>query len=62
MATRMMNDNLSVLLPFDYVDAVNTATRWRRWHRSFDYYIEASGPTEPAQKKALLLHTASINE
>ena len=55
MATRM-NDNLS-LLPFDCVDS----SQWRRWRRSFDYYIEARGTTEPAQKKALLLHTAGVN-
>jgi len=57
-----MNDNLSMLLPFDCVESVvNIGARWRRWRRAFEYYIEARGTTEPAQKKALLLHTAGIN-
>ena len=51
-----MNDNLSVP-PFDCVDS----GRWRRWRRSFEYYIEARGTVDPARKKALLLHTAGIN-
>jgi len=57
----MMNDNLSITQPFDCVDPSQIATRWRRWQRSFDYYIEARGTADPLQKKALLLHTAGIN-
>ena len=56
-----MNDNLSIIQPFDCMDPSQIATRWRRWRRSFDYYIKARGTADPPQKKALLLHTAGIN-
>ena len=32
--------------------------RWRRWKRSFEFFIEAKGITKDAQKQALLLHCA----
>ena len=55
-----MNDNLSTIQPFVCVDPSQIATRWRRWRRSFDYYIKACRTADPPQK-ALLLHTAGIN-
>lgn len=30
--------------------------RWTKWKKSFEYYMTASGVSEGAQKRALLLH------
>ena len=32
--------------------------RWRRWKRSFEFFLEAKGITKDLQRKALLLHCA----
>lgn len=35
-----------------------TGAKWRKWRKSFEYYVQARGIQEPARKKALLLHCA----
>ena len=53
---------VSALPSFDCkTDTSTIGTRWRRWKRSFDYFLLAKGVTTPAQQKALLLHTAGID-
>lgn len=39
-------------------EASSVAQRWKQWIVAFDYYIAATGVTNAAQKKALLLHVA----
>src|SRR6218665_739847 len=34
--------------------------RWKRWRRSFEFYIAANGVTSDVQKRASLLHTAGM--
>ena len=47
--------------PFDIVgDATCVGPRWKRWRRSFEFYVVAKGITTDVQKKALLLHTAGM--
>lgn len=36
----------------------NLGVRWKKWKKQFEYYIVASGITQAAQKRALLLHVA----
>ena len=55
-----MSDTFSNIPAFDCIDSVNLAGRWRRWRRSFTYYLDARGTMTPTRKKALLLHTAGI--
>ena len=43
--------------PFDG-NPTSVGPRWRRWKRSFEFFIEAKGITKDAQKQALLLHCA----
>ena len=54
-------DGVSQLVPFDCKSDSNIGARWRRWKRSFDYFVLAKNVTDPAQKKALLLHTTGID-
>ena len=43
--------------PFQPHGDTNTiAQRWTKWKKSFNYFLAASGVTEEARKKALLLH------
>ena len=45
--------------PFDCTgNPTSVGPRWRRWKRSFEFFIEAKGITKDAQKQALLLHCA----
>ena len=39
-------------------DATCVGPRWKRWRRSFEFYVVAKGITTDVQKKALLLHTS----
>ena len=57
-----LSTELTSLLPFDCKsDTATIGTRWRRWRRSFDYFLVAKGVTQPAQRKALLLHMAGVD-
>ena len=56
MATNRFID-LSALEPFDPAgDASSVCQRWKLWRKRFEYYIGASGVTEKAQKKNVVLH------
>ena len=47
------------LEPFDpKIETSVIGQRWKRWMRSFTYYVQARGLTDAEQKKALLLHLA----
>lgn len=37
------------------------ATRWTKWVRAFELYVEAKGITETKRKKAMLLHCAGLD-
>jgi len=54
-------DGVSQLAPFSCKSDSNIGARWRRWKRSFDYFVLAKNVTDLAQQKALLLQTASID-
>ena len=49
--------DLPVVPHFDVTEE-NLSVKWAKWKKQFDYYIVASGVTDGAQKRALLLHTA----
>ena len=45
------------ILPFDCKGAITSvAPGWKKWKKSFQYYILAKGITKSALKKGLLLH------
>jgi len=53
---------LSAIVTFDCkTDAATLGPRWWWWKRAFDYYLLAKEVTQPAQKKALLLHLAGFD-
>ena len=54
-------DGVTQLAPFDCKSDSNIGAIWRRWKRSFDYFVLAKNVTDPAQQKALLLLTAGID-
>ena len=61
LATRMTNTAERALLPFDLTGlASQVAERWKRWKRSYEYYIEGKGITQAGRKKSQLLHLAGI--
>lgn len=52
---------IQAIPPFDIVgDVTCVGPRWKRWRRSFEFYIAAKGVTSDVQKRALLLHTAGM--
>jgi len=61
MATKI-EFGASGLTTFDcYSDHATVGQRWRKWKRSFDYFVEAKGVTDIKQKTALLLHSAGLD-
>ena len=44
--------------PFSVEDTATLSQRWRKWKKSFEYYLTASGVTDKKQQRALLLHLA----
>lgn len=60
MATAIHTD-LGGIPNFDCLsDPTTLSTRWRKWKRSFELFVEGKGVENPAQKKALLLHCGGI--
>jgi len=56
MAVNIEFGNIS---PFDCKgNPTSVGPRWRRWKRSFEFFLEAKGITKVSQGKALLLHCA----
>ena len=57
----MTNTAERALPPFDLTgSASQVAERWKRWKRSYEYYIEGKGITQAGRKKSQLLHLAGI--
>ena len=45
--------------PFDpHTDSHNVGLRWERWLTQFEFYLQATGITNPLRQKGLLLHSA----
>ena len=56
MAVNIEFGNIS---PFDCKgNPTSVGPRWRRWKRSFEFFLEAKGVKMDSQRKALLLHCA----
>ena len=54
-----VNNEFGNINPFDCTgNPTSVGPRWRRWKRSFEFFIEAKGITKDTQKQALLLHCA----
>ena len=54
-------DELHGIKPFDCRgDSTSVAPRWRRWRKSFQFYVDGLGITAAARRKVLLLHCARI--
>ena len=61
LATRMANSVERALPPLDLTESSSqVAERWRKWKRSYQYYIDGKGITNAVRKKAQLLHLAGI--
>ena len=55
------NDELRGFKPFDCRgDSTSVGPRWRRWRKSFQFYVDGRGITAAARRKALLLHCAGM--
>ena len=51
----------SSLPPFDIAGPAHAvAVRWRKWKRSFEYFISARGITDKGRKRCTLLHMAGL--
>ena len=48
--------NLPAVEPFIVDDTQNLDKKWENWREDFSTYLLATGITQEAQKKALLLH------
>ena len=56
MAVNIEFGNIS---PFDCKgNPTSVGPRWRRWKRSFEFFLEGKGVKKDSQRKALLLHCA----
>ena len=62
MAIALAPGDVSGPSAFDVVgEASSIGTRWKRWKKAFQYYLDARGITQAKQAKALLLHSAGID-
>jgi len=60
MATSV-NADIGGIPQFDcHGDPTSIGARWKKWRRAFEIFVEGKGVTEPAQKKALLLHCGGM--
>ena len=50
--------DLPKITAFSLGETSTISQRWRKWVKSFEYYIAASGITEKKQQRAILLHLA----
>ena len=49
------NDELRGIKPFDCRgDSTSVGPRWRRWRKSFQFYVDGRGITAGARRKAYL--------
>ncbi|XP_053692225.1 uncharacterized protein K02A2.6-like [Sabethes cyaneus] len=51
-----MENNKPTLLPFDTTDTSSIGTRWKKWKRSLELYLEVNCVALASRKKAYLLH------
>ena len=57
----MANSVERTLPPLDLTGSSSqVAERWRQWKRSYQYYVDGKGITNPSRKKAQLLHLAGM--
>jgi hypothetical protein len=60
MALPILSD-VALIPSFDVGNDINSmGQRWTRWLGSFNLYATGKGVVDPAQKKALLLHSAGM--
>ena len=53
------NIEIGSIHPFDCKgNPTSVGPRWRRWKRSFEFFLEAKGLSKDSQRTALLLHCA----
>ena len=58
----VVNIELGGLQPFDCKgEATAMAPRWKKWRKSFEYFVVGKGVRDDEQKKALLLHCAGTD-
>ena len=56
------NIGIGGILPFDCKGEITSvSSRWKRWRKSFEFFVEAQGIEGAKQKKALLLHCAGVD-
>ncbi|XP_062540761.1 uncharacterized protein K02A2.6-like [Armigeres subalbatus] len=48
----------SGMLPFDPDDTTNVSSRWKKWKRSFEIFLDVNNVALPSRKKSYLLHFA----
>nr|CAI5858972.1 unnamed protein product [Callosobruchus analis] len=54
--------NLTSLEPFDCVgDPCSVGTRWQKWRRALNIYLDAANINEPEKQRATLLHLGGIS-
>lgn len=54
-------NNIPILEPFDCEgEPSSLGSRWERWKRGFEIYLEAANITDPVKKRATLLHAAGL--
>lgn len=54
-------NQIPVLEAFDCVGETSSlATRWEKWKRGLNIYLQTTGITEAAKKRATLLHTGGL--
>ena len=57
-----VNIELSGIHAFDCKgDITSVGPRWKKWRKSFQFFVEAKGIEDGKQKKALLLHCAGVD-
>ena len=58
-STGVKFDNLASMQPFKVKgDLHSLAERWKKWRRSFNWYVASKGLADEKQMKCLLLHSA----
>ena len=56
------NIGIGGIQPFDCKGEITSvSSRWKRWRKSFEFFVEAQGIEGAKQKKALLLHCAGVD-
>ena len=57
-----VNIEIGGIQPFDCKGEITSVSpRWKRWRKSFQFYVEGKGIKDANQKKFLLLHCAGAD-